>query len=291
MIGLQSIGAILSDPELRKMLGKVASRKISADLKTLEAHAELSRRLSDNRQNARLGNADALKHIIREHLEYYETLVELSYTFHERLLHLLQEMGRGGDAGAVINGLTLNLSAPVGAIVRAPFKVTNNRAEAISVTCRASPFVSEDGSQLIASPVGFDPPGGEIQAGSEQTFEAVIAVSPDFRTGRTYLATLSADGIEAMQIVTRLTIEESPPKAAEAPPPSPASTVPADVMPEAAGPASPSPSAPQAQPNAEATEAAKSGETPPAAATVRDTDPSGGAGARPHRQPKARARR
>lgn len=229
MIGLQSIGAVLSDPELRKMFADVASRKVKADLKTLEAHAELSRRLADNRQNARFAENGALKRIVRQHLEYYGTLIQMSYSFHDQLLHSLKDMGGRGDGEAAINALTLSLSAVPGATVRAPFKVSNNRPEPITVTCRASPFVSEDGTQLIGTPVAFDPPGAEIAPGSEQIFTAIIAIGPDFRVGRTYFATLSAEGIDSMQIITRLTIEQGA-QAAQASPAAPPPVAVADVV-------------------------------------------------------------
>ncbi|AJP71194.1 COG1470 family protein [Sphingomonas hengshuiensis] len=225
MIGLQSIGAVLSDPDLRKQLTDLASRKIKADLKTLEAHAELSRRLADNRQGQRLAEGGALKQIVREHLEYYSTLVDLSYSFHERFLNVLRDLSERPEFAGTGDSLTLNLTAAPGSTVRAPFKVTNNRADTIAVTCRVSPFISEDGSQLIGSPVAFEPPGAEIAPGTEQLFEAIIAVGPDFRIGRTYLATLSAEGLDAMQIVTRLTIAEPRPMQSaevDAPPATPA---------------------------------------------------------------------
>lgn len=209
MIGLQALGSILGDPELRKLFTRVASRKVSADLKTLQAHAELSRRLSDNRRRSADGNEADLKLIVREHLEYYSALIELSYNFHQRLLDLLDKLGKGPGAESAINALTLALRAPPGATVRSPFKISNNRAEAISVTCRSSPFVSEDGSQLIASPIAFDPLGAEIQPGAEEIFEVIIPIGSDFIAGRTYFATLAAEGLDAMQIVARLTIEEA----------------------------------------------------------------------------------
>jgi hypothetical protein len=209
MIGLQALGSILGDTELRKLFTRVASRKVSADLKTLQAHAELSRRLSDNRRRSAGGSEANLKLIVREHLEYYSALVELSYNFHQRLLDLLDELGKGPGADSAINALTLTLRAPAGATVRSPFKISNNRPEAINVVCRSSPFVSEDGSQLIASPIAFDPPGAEIQPGAEEIFEVIIPVGADFIAGRTYFATLAAEGLDAMQIVARLTVEET----------------------------------------------------------------------------------
>lgn len=206
MFGLASLGAIVADPELRRMFGQLASRKIKADLKTIEAHSELSRQLAAARRRPGDDGA-ALRRIVREHLEYYGTLIDLSHSFHQRLIDLLSELSKGGSAEPAINGLTMLLKAPKGATVRAPFKITNNRSDSITVTCRSSPFVSEDGTQLIASRIAFLPPGADIAPGSEEVFEVIVPIGPDFAPGRTYLATLAAEGLEAMEIVLRLEVE------------------------------------------------------------------------------------
>lgn len=213
MLGLENISAIVADPELRALLKSVATRKINADLKTLQAHAELSRHLSKSRKMAGDADGEALRRIVKEHLEYYGTLIELSQNFHQRLIDMLAQSEQARADEPAINGLTLAIDAPRGATVRAPFKISNNRPETVSVRCRASPFVSEDGSQLIASRIAFAPPGAEIPSGSEEIFEAILPVGPDFVAGRLYLATLTAEGFDAMSIVVRLRV--SPPLEAE----------------------------------------------------------------------------
>lgn len=207
MIALESLGAVIADPDLRKLLKSVVTRKVTSDLKTIQAHAELSRRLAASRRVNGAGEAEALKQIVREHLEYYGTLVDLSLSFHQRLLDMLAETAQARPADPAINGLTLAMTAPKGATVRAPFKIANNRGDTVQVTCRASPFVREDGSQMIASRIAFSPPGAEIAPGSEEIFEAILPVGPDFIPGHTYLATLSTEGFEAMEIVVRLKVE------------------------------------------------------------------------------------
>ncbi len=206
MIGLDTLGSIVSDPELRSAFAKVAARKIKADLKSLEAHSELSRRILEARRSPGDDGA-ALRRIVREHLDYYGTLIDLSHSFHQRLIDLLTEIAHGAQGEPAINGLTMALRAPSGSMVRAPFKISNNRAEPIAVTCRASNFVSEDGSQMIASRIAFLPPGADIAPGSEEVFEVLLPVGPDFAPGRTYLATLAAEGLDAMEIVLRLTVD------------------------------------------------------------------------------------
>lgn len=209
MIGLSQLGTVLADPELRSLLKSIVARKINSDLKTVQAQAELSKRLAHSRRRNPDSEGDELRQIVKEHLEYYGTLVDLSLNFHQRLLDNLAAQASTSSNGASeqVNGLTLAMTAPIGATVRAPFKISNSRADAITVTCRASPFVSEDGNQLISSRVAFNPPGAEIAPGWEEVFEAILPVTPDFVPGKLYLATLSADGFDAMSIVVRLRVE------------------------------------------------------------------------------------
>lgn len=217
MLGLEGLGAIIGDPDLRQRVGQLAARKIKADLKTLEAQAELSRQLVTAKRGPGPEGAE-LKRIIQEHLDYYGALIELSNSFHQRLLDSLKP--RDGS-GAAVNGLTLDLKAPIGATLRAPFRISNNRSDPITVTCKASPFVSEDGATLVESRIAFLPPGADIAPGSAETFEAIVPVGPDLTPGKTWLATLKADGVEALEILVRLTVEPgaAQPPAPEAPAP------------------------------------------------------------------------
>jgi hypothetical protein len=217
MGALENLGAVVGDPDLRRLLKSVLTRKITSDLKTIQAHAELTRRLAVSRRANGGGESDALKRIVREHLEYYGTLIDLSVSFHQRLIDLLAATARDRPAEPAINGLTLALSAPKGATVRAPFKIANNGAETIHVKCRASPFVREDGSQMIASGIAFSPPAAEIAPGSEEVFEVILPIGPDFVPGQTYLATLSTEGFEAMEIIVRLSVEAQQAREAPAP--------------------------------------------------------------------------
>lgn len=206
MFDLSSLGTIVGDTELRGMLKDLTVRKINSDIKTVQAHAELSRHLLRLRRDDVAGNAE-FKRVLREHLEYYGALVDLSLRFHQRLLDQLQAgSGPAGGAGQA-DRLTLNVTARQGALVRAPFKIANSRAESIVITCTASPFVSEKGDHMVASGLTFEPPRGEIAARSDRVFEAVLPVTTDFEAGKTYFATLTAEGVEAMSILLRLTVE------------------------------------------------------------------------------------
>ncbi|WP_205479498.1 hypothetical protein [Sphingomonas arenae] len=224
MGALENLGAVIADPDLRGLLRSVITRKINSDLKTIQAHAELSRRLSASRRMNGNGETETLKRIVKDHLEYYGTLVDLSLSFHQRLLDMLAETSRGKAVEPAINGLTLAMSAPRGATVRAPFKIANNRTEPIQVTCRSSPFIREDGSQMIASQIAFLPPSAEIAGGSEEVFEIILPVGNDFAPGNTYLATISTEGFEAVDIVIRLAVEGDARETVPPAPPEPKST-------------------------------------------------------------------
>ena len=168
----------------------------------------------------------ALKDLVQRHLDFYGGLIEQSLTFHQNLLDTLKEMGRPSKETAPKDSLSLNLRTPQNSTLRAPFKITNTRADPVTIVCKASPFVSEDGTQLVAAAVAFDPPGAEIQPGVEALFDTIIAVGDGFSPGSTYLATLSVEGLDAMRIVVRLTVDPAMPVAPAAPdsvkPPDPA---------------------------------------------------------------------
>lgn len=216
MFDLSGIGTIIGDPELRAMLKSLTTRKINSDIKTIQAHAELSRYLMKNKRE-KGETSEEVREVLREHLEYYGALVDLSLQFHQRLIDQLKE-AEGSGGGAVSGGkLTLNISAQSGAIVRAPFKVANSRNQPISISCSASPFVSESGDHMVASAITFEPAAREIAGGSDGVFEAVLPVNDDFEPGRTYFATLKAEGVEAMSILMRLKVEPKPAEAQETP--------------------------------------------------------------------------
>ena len=206
MFDLTSLGTIISDPELRAMLKSVAVRKINSDIKTIQAHAELSKYLFKNGRD-KAGDTDPELHrVIREHLDYDGALIDLSTQFHNRLIENLRS-AVGPASTAPPQRLTLNLRAGRGSIVKSPFKITNSRAEPVFITCVASPFVSEAGDEMVASPVTFLPPTAEIAPGGEVVFEAILPVIADFQVGKTYFATLTAQGVDAMSIVARLHVE------------------------------------------------------------------------------------
>ena len=234
MSGLPGLGPLLGDPELKSLVSNLVSRKISADLKTLEAHAELVRQLTDSRRRGGEGGV-ALKRIVREHLEYYAALVEMSHGFHQRLLDMLADAAGPGNGSTSVNATRLALRGSPGETIRAPFALVNGRAEPLSVTCRASPFVSEDGSQLVASDIRFDPPAAEIAPGAETVIHALVTIGPDLLVGRSYFASVGALEVDEVKVVVFLTVDEAPAPAAPGAPRAPGASKRARKRPDPKG--------------------------------------------------------
>lgn len=213
MLNLQTLTGILRDEELRRKLTRVTSAKIKADIKALQANAELSRHLVEGAvrsrpQGAPADGEKAFKSLINEHLDYYSTLIDLSAAFSDRLLARLAAMKKdAAAAGAASSALTMNLRGPVGATLRAPFEIENNRPEPVTALFRLTPYVSEDGSQLVAANHAFDPPQAVVPAGGKLRVMFVQPITEGFAAGREYLATVSVDGLDAMQIVVRLHVD------------------------------------------------------------------------------------
>lgn len=214
MLNLQALTGLLRDPELRQKLSRVTSAKIKADIKSLQANAELSRRLIEA-TTRRAGQTDPaaqermLKAVVNEHLDYFATLTDISAAFSDRLLAMLTAMGKGGNgAGASPPVLGMNLRGPLGATLRAPFEIENNRADAITAVFRLTPYVSEDGGQLVAANHAFDPPRAVVPAGGKLRITFIQPIAEGFTVDRDYLATISVEGLDAMQIVVRLHVDK-----------------------------------------------------------------------------------
>jgi hypothetical protein len=213
MLNLQTLAGILRDEELRQKLTRVTSAKIKADIKALQANAELSRHLVEGavRSRPQGGPADGekvFKSLINEHLDYYSTLIELSAAFNDRLLARLAAMKKdAAAAGSAASALTMNLRGAVGTTLRAPFEIENNRPDPVTALFRLTPYVNEDGSQLVAANHAFDPPQAVVPPGSKLRVTFVQPVTEGFTAGREYLATISVDGLDAMQIVVRLHVD------------------------------------------------------------------------------------
>lgn len=249
MLGLETTKALLNDSELTELFSRVSARKMASDLKMLQAQAELAERMTDTPRN---DDAEALKRIIKEHLEYYGVLIEISMNFHQRLIDMLAAQQAGSDARRAVNGTIVEVRAARHSIARAVFSVVNERPNGVAVACRASPFISEDGGQLIPADVSFSPGSAEVGPGAEARFEMTFPVGADFVAGRSYLGTIFPQGLEAAAIVVHLDVREEaaaievplPPETAKAYVPSPAATASAEA-PKAAAPSAGQPGKPK----------------------------------------------
>ncbi|HHM05550.1 MAG TPA: hypothetical protein ENJ19_07380 [Gammaproteobacteria bacterium] len=205
MINLQVLTQLLSDPELKELASRIIANKIKTDIKSVQASAELSRRLLE--QGRAPGDGNLLREVAKEYLEFTSTLVDMSLAFNERLLQQLKQAKTAPAAEAGPEGLTMNVAAPLHSTVRAPFRLENNRAAPLTARFEVTPFVSEDGASLVSAPCAFDPPAVELQPGQNQKVCLIIPVTDGFDPGKTYYATLSTVGMDGMQILVKLTVE------------------------------------------------------------------------------------
>lgn len=233
-MNLQMLQQLLTDPALRLQVSRLLSNKMRADVKSLESSTQLSRRIAEMSRNGGDGEAArALHAVVREHLDFYETLVNMTLSFNQQLIDRLGDLGREEPAGDSQG--TMNLSAPLNATVRAPFHLENNKRTPISVAFDITPFVSEDGGHLVKPEAAFDPPSMMLRPGQEAQVQLVLPVADGFRPQTTYFATVTVTGLPATQMLVRLNVinaqAEQPPSAAATSRSSQSSTV-AAVSPE-----------------------------------------------------------
>ena len=212
MITIDTLKQLLNDQELREQVSRLINNKIQTDLLGLRASAELSKHLlgiqrqqaADREQQKRL-----VRELLKEHLDYYGTLINLTQGFNNSLLSKLAEL-EGGTPHAADTPATLEIEAPLNSVVRAPFRLGNNSDAPISVGFESTPFVSEDGSKLVSVATSFDPPAVEIKPGEEAQVDLIVPVDEEFSSDTTYYATISVSGIESMQVVVKLKVVEAP---------------------------------------------------------------------------------
>jgi hypothetical protein len=207
VLNLETLNILLTDPALRAQVSRLIANKIKSDVQIMKASAELTRHLIEQSRKGASSDVDraALRELIKEHLDYYETLVNLSLTFSDRLVERLR--GMRGERPPASTPATMELAVPLNATARAPFRLENTRASPVSVTFELTPFVSEDGSELVASTGAFDPPAAQVQPGQDVRVELILPVTGTFKPGHTYFATIAVKGLEAMKIVVRLSVE------------------------------------------------------------------------------------
>ena len=225
MLNLDVLTKLLNDRALRGQVSRLIAGKVRADAKSLELGSLLSRQLLEMAARRRGDEAPAsepmLRELIKEHLDYYETLVNQMLTFNQRMLDRLQ--GLGSSSGPASAPQTMRLRAPLHATLRAPFRLENNRTSPISVGFEITPFVSESGAEFVSTDVAFDPPSLELKPGQEARIDLVIAVAQGFTSGTAYYATITVKGLEHTQLLVRLQVDP-PQKEVQS---APAATVPA----------------------------------------------------------------
>jgi hypothetical protein len=206
VVNLDILTQLLNDRELRGQVSRLLANKVRADVKSLETNGLLSRQLLQAAARAQRGesavNGAALRAVVKEHLDFYESLVNQTLAFNQRLTERLH--GLGAPVEPPPAQITMRLQAPPNSSVRAPFRLENNRSSSIVVGFEITPFVDEAGSGFVSTDVAFDPPTVELKPGQEAKIEVTVAVAEAFRPGAVYLATISVKGLEATQLMVRL---------------------------------------------------------------------------------------
>jgi hypothetical protein len=240
------LGAILGDPEVRRMVGDLVARKLKADLEALRGGAELLGRWrvgpDGGPARAAAPGEGVMKELVRLQLEYYGALIDMTTEFHERTRALLGvEPSPGAPDGAP--DPEMRLSGPPGSTVRSAFRVENTTTAPMSVELVAGPF-RRDGTDEEATPaVAFDPPRAELTPGQEAQISVIVPVGKDLAPGATYRGTIGAAGVDSVRIAVRLDVEPPPPRPKRPPAKTPATTTPAAKTPAAKTPAAKKPAA------------------------------------------------
>jgi len=209
VINLNILNQLISDRELRTQVSRLLSNKVRVDIKSLETNGLLSRRLMELAARGRNGGdqteRSTLRGLIKEHLDFYDLLLNQTLAFNQRLTDRLN--GLGAPAHPPENVVTMSLSAPLDSVVRAPFRLENKRSAPISIGFEITPFVSESGKSIVSAEVAFDPPSLELKPGQEARIELVLAITPQFVAGNIYVATITVKGLDATQLLLRLNVE------------------------------------------------------------------------------------
>ena len=206
------LGAILGDPEVRRMVGDLVARKLKADLQALRGGAELLGRVRVTPDGAPTGPREGVvRELVRLQLEYYGALIDMTAEFHERTRALLTGEQPPGAPDEERRDPEMHLSGPPGGTVRSAFRVENTTVWPMSVELVASPFRREGTDEEVTPAVSFDPPRAELTHGQEAQIAVIVPVGKDMEPGAVYRGTISAAGIDAVRIAVRLEVEPPPP--------------------------------------------------------------------------------
>jgi hypothetical protein len=212
------LGSILGDPEVRRMVGDLVSRKLKADLEALRGGAELLGRVRISPDGVPAGPREGVvRDLVRLQLEYYGALIDMTADFHARTRALLEGEPPPGPAQAAppAPDPEMRMSAPPGGTARAAFRVENTTTAPMSVELVASPLRHEDTGEEIRPVVAFDPPRAELTPGQEAQVAVIVPVGKDLAPGAVYRGTLGAAGIDSVRIALRLEVEAPPPPPAK----------------------------------------------------------------------------
>ena len=227
------LGAILGDPEVRRMVGDLVARKLKADLQALRGGAELLGRFRVSPNGAPVVPGEGVvRELVRLQLEYYGALIDMTAEFHERTRALLGVEPQPADPDVDGRDPEMRLSGPPGSTVNSAFRVENTTTTPMSVELVASPLRREGTGEEAGPAVVFDPPRAELTPGQEVQVAVIVAIGKDMAPGAVYHGTISAAGVDAVRIAVRLDVEAPPPR-----PTPPAKKKPAAKKPAAKKPA------------------------------------------------------
>jgi hypothetical protein len=217
LLNTETLKQLLADPELRAQIPRLLMLKTRTDMSTLEAHAFLSRQLIGLvRTKSGSAAASALREVIKNYLDFCETLINLQLAFNNTLMEKLRTVSGAEMSPPSI--VTMNLTAVPDDVVQRPILIKNNQRAAIFVDFETTSFVSEDGTQLVAAEVLFDPHRVELQPQQEAKVEMILRVGEQFKAGLTYLATVTVHGPDAPNLLIKLQVEPARNQTAPSPP-------------------------------------------------------------------------
>ncbi len=237
------LGAILGDPEVRRMVGDLVARKLKADLQALRGGAELLGRFRVSPNGAPVVPGEGVvRELVRLQLEYYGALIDMTAEFHERTRALLGVEPEPAEPDGEGPDPEMRLSGQPGSTVRSAFRVENTTTTPMSVELVASPLRREGTGEEAGPAVVFDPPRAELTPGQEVQVAVIVPVGKDMAPGAVYHGTINAAGVDAVRIAVRLDVEAPPPRP-KRPAKTPAAKTPAAKKAAAKTPAAKTPAA------------------------------------------------
>ena len=178
------LGAILGDPEVRRMVGDLVARKLKADLQALRGGAELLGRFRVSPNGAPVVPGEGVvRELVRLQLEYYGALIDITAEFHERTRALLGVEPEPAEPDGEGPDPEMRLSGPPGSTVRSAFRVENTTTTPMSVELVASPLLREGTGEEAGPAVVFDPPRAELTPGQEVQVAVIVPVGKDMAPG------------------------------------------------------------------------------------------------------------